>query len=201
VCADLHAEGKFKQLGLSNYPAWQVVEIWHLCEKRGWPTPTVYQGMYNGLTRSVESELFPALRELKMRFYVFNPLAGGMLTGKHTNFENNPSPGRFARLKSYRNRYWKASYFEAVGALTAVCQEKGIAPAEAAYRWLGWHSLLSGAEGDGVLIGASGMSQLEGNLTALSQGALPKQIVDAFDNAWEEARCDCPPYFNAYTSL
>ena len=70
--------------------------------------------MYNALCRNVEPELFPAIRHLGMRFYAFNPLAGGMLTGKHQHFEDAPEPGRFARLKSYRERYWKQSYFDAL---------------------------------------------------------------------------------------
>jgi hypothetical protein len=40
-------------------------------------------GMYNCLTRACEPELVPALRKLNMSFLVYNPLAGGLLTGKH----------------------------------------------------------------------------------------------------------------------
>ena len=81
-----------------------VVDIWHIC-KNGWLQPTVYQGRYNGLSRNVELELFPAIRKLGIRFYAYNPLAGGMLTGKHLNYEELPQQGRFARLQSYRDRY------------------------------------------------------------------------------------------------
>lgn len=61
-CQQLFVEGKFEALGLSNYSAWQVVDICHLCRENGWVQPTVYQGMYNGVTRSIEVELIPALR-------------------------------------------------------------------------------------------------------------------------------------------
>ena len=44
---ELYTEGKIKELGLSNYAAWEVVHIWHLCKARGWLRPTVYQGMYS----------------------------------------------------------------------------------------------------------------------------------------------------------
>ncbi|CAN0491148.1 unnamed protein product, partial [Laminaria digitata] len=40
----------------------------------GWQTPSVYQGMYNAVTRGVEPELLPALKKLGMRFYAYNPL-------------------------------------------------------------------------------------------------------------------------------
>jgi aflatoxin B1 aldehyde reductase len=199
ACAKFYAEGKFKEFGLSNFPAWMVVDIWHICKERGWPRPSVYQGMYNGLSRKPESELFPALRKLGIRFYAYNPLAGGMLTGKHTTYDESPMPGRFARLQSYRNRYWKRSYFEAVDVLVKTCREAGIPPAEAAYRWLACHSCLEPTAGDGILVGASSMQQLEQNLLALEKGALPEAVASAFEAAWEEARPESPEYFTFYT--
>ena len=64
----LHEEGKFKEFGLSNFAGWEVVDIWHRCKEKGWVLPTVYQGMYNGITRDCEKHLFPALRRVGMRF-------------------------------------------------------------------------------------------------------------------------------------
>lgn len=193
--AELYEQGTVKELGLSNYPSWQVVDIWHQCEKYGCPKPTVYQGMYNALCRNVEPELLPAVRHLGMRFYAFNPLAGGMLTGKHLNFEDTPEPGRFARLKSYRDRYWKKNYFEAVDAIRQACMTENIPMAEAAYRWLCHHSMLDAAKGDGILLGASKMSQMEQNMEAAGKGPLPQSILDAMDTAWEIAKPDSPAYF------
>ena len=124
--AELYEKGVVKELGLSNYPAWQVVDIAWKCDKAGCPRPSVYQGMYNSLCRNVEPELFPAIRSLGMRFYAFNPLAGGMLTGKHKNYDDKPQPGRFERLESYRKRYWKQSYFDAVEEIRKACEAEGI---------------------------------------------------------------------------
>jgi aflatoxin B1 aldehyde reductase len=198
TCARLYERGKIRELGLSNFPAWMVVDIWHLCKKHGWPVPSVYQGLYNGLSRSVESELFDVLRKFGMRFYAFNPLAGGMLTGKHTTFKDEPTPGRFARLASYRERYWKESYFEAVEHLTECCREAGIKPVEAAFRWLVHHSHLDASAGDGIIIGASSMVQFEQNLDAIQQDALPAHVLAAFDAAWQEAKPDSPEYFRFF---
>lgn len=74
--------------------------MWHLCDKLGVVKPTVYQGMYNGITRQVEMELFPCLRRLGIRFLCYNPLAGGLLTGKH-RFDEDPSAGRFKDNSMY----------------------------------------------------------------------------------------------------
>ena len=193
--AELHELGKVKAFGLSNYPAWEVVSIAEKCKSCGCPLPSVYQGMYNALCRNVEPELFPALRSLNMKFYAFNPLAGGMLTGKHLHFEDAPQPGRFARLKSYRDRYWKQSYFDAVADIKQQTDAEGIGMAEAAYRWLAFHSMMKPNLDDGIILGASRIEQMTQNLEALKKGALPSSIVEAMNNAWEIARPDSPPYF------
>lgn len=193
--AELHEQGKVKELGLSNYPAWQVVDIWHKCDAHGCPRPTVYQGMYNALCRNVEPELFPAIRSLGMRFYAFNPLAGGLLTGKHMQNEKLEGDGRFARLKSYRDRYWKQSYFDAIGEIKKACEVENIPMAEAAYRWLVNHSMIKSELGDGILLGASRIEQMEQNLIAVTKGELPQSILDAMDSAWEIVKHDSPAYF------
>uniref|UniRef100_A0A670ZJS4 Aldo-keto reductase family 7 member A2 n=1 Tax=Pseudonaja textilis TaxID=8673 RepID=A0A670ZJS4_PSETE len=113
ACNELHKEGKFKALGLSNYASWEVAEICTLCKAHQWLLPTVYQGMYNATTRQVEKELFPCLRHFGMSFYAYNPLAGGLLTGKYKYEDKDlsqPPTGRFfgndwARV--YRDREWK----------------------------------------------------------------------------------------------
>ena len=71
---ELHRRGCFRELGLSNYQAWEVAHIHAICREKGMVVPTVYQGMYNAITREVERELFPCLKALNMRFNAYNPL-------------------------------------------------------------------------------------------------------------------------------
>lgn len=193
--AELYEQNKIKEFGLSNYPAWQVVDIWNKCERLGCPKPTVYQGMYNALCRNVEPELFPAIRSLGMRFYAFNPLAGGLLAGKQLNYDVSPEPGRFSRLKSYRDRYWKHSYFDALNEIKKVCDLEGIDMAEAAYRWLTCHSQLNVLEGDSIIIGASRIDQMEQNILNANKDELPDTVVHVIDEAWHIAKPDSPAYF------
>ena len=47
----MYIAGKFKELGLCNYASWEVADIYHTCKRKGWVLPTVYQGMYNPITR------------------------------------------------------------------------------------------------------------------------------------------------------
>ena len=195
ACAELHALGKFQELGLSNFPSWQVVKIWHLCQLHGWPKPTVYQGLYNGFSRGVEPELLPALRQCGMRFYAYNPLAGGILAGKYNNITDEPAPGRFTFRPNYRDRYWNKAFFEALELLSAACNKENITMVDAAYGWLIHHSELSAAEGDGVVIGASNLDQLKQNLKVIQQPPLSEAIIDDFNAAGIAAKPEWPVYF------
>eukprot|EP00026_Physarum_polycephalum_P013430 Phypoly_transcript_13829.p1 GENE.Phypoly_transcript_13829~~Phypoly_transcript_13829.p1 ORF type:complete len:336 (+),score=58.95 Phypoly_transcript_13829:25-1008(+) len=198
---ELHKEGKFKEFGLSNYPAWEVVYIYHICKTKGYVLPTVYQGMYNAITRDCERELFPALHFLKIKFYAYNPIAGGLLTGKH-KFTDGGSElkGRFDRTggtqqnKNYIDRYWKPEVFEALGILEQACAKHKISITEAAFRWMRHHSKL--VAGDGIIFGATKMEQMKENVAfSLSPEKLPEEVVDAIDAAWKRAKPVCPPYF------
>ena len=63
ACNKLYQEGKFKKLGLSNYAAWEVTEIWNVANERGWVKPAIYQAMYNAITRMIDDELVPCCRK------------------------------------------------------------------------------------------------------------------------------------------
>ena len=197
--AEAHAQGKFRELGVSNFPLSLVRKMLPLCDELNCPRPTVYEGVYNALSRKAERELFPALDGLGMRFYAYNPLAGGMLTGRYRSVDEEPSGGRFAlRAKSYKGRYWRESYFEAVGIVSRACEEAGIPVAEAAYRWLSHHSKLEERRGDGVIVGASSEGQLHQNLASLDAGPLPPLIVDAMEAARGLTEADSPEYYRFY---
>ena len=195
ACARLHAAGKFRRLGLSNYAAWQVADAYHLCNRHGWPLPEVYQGMYNAVTRDVEPELLPCLRHLGMSFYAYNPLAGGLLTGRYLGATEVPSQGRFSEQANYVPRYWQPAYLTAMEGVQAACEAAGTGMAAAALAWMRHHSNLDATAGDAVILGASTLEQLAANLDACRGGPLDEPLVEAFDAAWETCRPDCPPYF------
>ena len=197
--ADLHSQGKFKELGLSNFPAWMVTDVWHICDSRGWVKPTVFQGIYNPLTRKAETELNACLNHFGMRFYAYNPLAGGLLTGRYGHYEDDPTDGRFTHRPNYQKRYWKKSFFEAVDLIRKAGEKYGINTIEATYRWLAFHSMLDGSRGDAILIGASKLGHLQQNMDTLKAGPLPEEMVQAFEQAWAVTKADSPEYFTLYT--
>ncbi|KAJ3070390.1 hypothetical protein HDU98_006594 [Podochytrium sp. JEL0797] len=177
---ELYNENTFTELGLSNYAAWEVMQIHSICKARNFVLPTLYQGMYNALTRDVEKELFPCLRELKMRFYAYNPLCGGLLTGFH-KFETDPEKGaRFdptsTQGERYRGRYWNSTYFEAVEHVKAAVAKHDMTMINASHRWMFHHSKLDQSKGDGVVIGVSSVKHAKSNLLDCEDGALPAVV-------------------------
>ena len=197
---NLYEAGKFKRLGISNYAAWEVVWIHSYMKERGWIIPTVYQGMMNAITRASNEQLLPALRRLNMSFNLYNPLAGGVLTGKYKSRDDVKS-GRFTGLgdekygKMYQDRFMLAEHFEAMEIVLAACETESIPPAEAALRWCKWHSGLSSEFGDGIIIGVSTMAHFESNMASLDKGPLPSSILEAYDKAWAL----CKPVVAAYS--
>jgi len=201
----LHREGKFKQLGLSNYSSWLVNEVVNLCNNNNWVKPTVYQGMYSAITRQVEEELLPCLRYHGIAFYAYSPLGGGILTGKYQFQQQDTksiSKGRFNGIgwdKVYRDRYWKEEHFAAMEKLKELLSlhhpEEEVSLPKAALRWIYNHSLLDGSKGDCVILGASRIQQLQANLDPGVEDPLKEPVVKFFDDWWKSTKHLCPKYF------
>ena len=194
ACFKFYRKGKFKYLGLSNYSAADIVDIWEVCIRKGWSMcPKYYQVMYNVLTRDVE-RIIPILRSLNMKICVFNPLAGGLLTGKHQNFDDCPK-GRFdpntVSYTMYRSRYWTPNYFNALELIRNVCAQYNLCMSEVALRWLMYHSKLN--VDDSIILGASNLKQLRENLETTKE-KLPNDVVMTLNRAWKLCKDDCPKY-------
>lgn len=192
--------GKFVQLGLSNYTAFEVAEIVMHCKYNNWVRPTIYQGMYNTITRSLEQELIPACKRYGIDVVVYNPLAGGLLSGKYKT-SDVPAEGRFSDEAAigarYRKRYYQDSTFEALAIIEPVVAKHGLTMAETALRWVMHHSALNITDGDdGVIIGVSNMAQLDQNLKDCEKGPLPEDVVKVLDEAWKVAKVETPDYWH-----
>ncbi|KAI4612789.1 uncharacterized protein J4E87_010052 [Alternaria ethzedia] len=200
---ELHKQGKFVNLGLSNFAAWEVAEVYNICKERGWVKPTIYQAMYNAITRAIEPELIPACRKYGIDIVIYNPLAGGLFSGKIKSKDIKPDEGRFGtkadRVGSmYRDRYFKDATFQALKIAEDAAQKHDLTLLEIALRWCVHHSeLKTRVKGgnDGVIIGVSSLKQLEGNLADLEKGPLPDDVVKALDEAWMAAKATAPTYF------
>lgn len=189
--ASLVAEGKIGALGVSNFAAWQIAELNRTADEVGAPRPVIAQQLYNLLARRVEEEYVEFADAAGLLTVVYNPLAGGLLTGRHS-FERDPSSGRFAdsRLaEMYRERYWDERLFDAIERLTAIAENAGIPLVELSLRWV-----LGKPSTSAVLLGGSKAEQLEANIAALADGPLPEDVVEACDAVGAFLRGPMPAY-------
>lgn len=199
---ELHKEGYFDRFGISNYMSWEVAQINDMCIQNGWIRPSVYQGVYCSIHRSVEAELFPCLRHYGMGFYAFNPLAGGYLTSRyHRGDDSSVEEGsRFDAKTSqgqlYRKRFWNDVMFDALDIIRAAAKKHNLTEVECALRWMMHHSKLDAKCGDTVIIGAGSTKHLEENLIDFEKGPLPEDVVMALDEAWEKTKGVVSNYFH-----
>ncbi|CAB9529358.1 aldo-keto reductase family 7, member A2 (aflatoxin aldehyde reductase) [Seminavis robusta] len=112
--------------------------------------------------------------------------------------------GRFKDNPNYLPRFYTDANFQAVQLIDQACQKEGISMVEASYRWLLRHSQLR-PQIDGILIGASSLTQLDENLdsctAAATQGPLSDQLLEAFDQAWELTQKEGAfPYWRSYSA-
>jgi 1-deoxyxylulose-5-phosphate synthase len=184
----LTVEGKIRYPATSNCASWQVLQMLWYCENHGHVPPTVSQPMYNLLARGIEQEYLSFCREYAIAVVAYNPLAGGLLTGKHS-MEIPPSQGtRFDGNEMYQKRYWHAKYFEAVARLKEIAQHAGMSLPSLAFRWLLSRPV------DSVLLGVSNGAQLEQDLSACQGPNLNGEVLEACDAVWEELRGVTPRY-------
>ncbi|KAL2152753.1 hypothetical protein VTH82DRAFT_5938 [Thermothelomyces myriococcoides] len=198
---ELHKAGKFVRFGISNFTAYEVAEIIMTCKHNGWVRPTVYQAMYNAVTRNIEAELIPACRRYGLDIVVYNPIAGGLFSGKIKSKDMVPEDGRFSDKafsgRQYRARYYRDSTFQALQLVEQAAEKAGLTVIETALRWLVHHSALKVKDGnDGVIIGVSRLEQLDENLTHLEKGPLPEEVVNALDEAWAVSRANTANYWH-----
>jgi 1-deoxyxylulose-5-phosphate synthase len=185
---ELVKEGKVRYVAQSNYAAWQVAQMFWIGEKNNYQPVVVSQPMYNLLARGIEAEFLPMSKEFGIANVVYNPLAGGLLTGKHNAAE--PMRGsRFDKNKMYLDRYWHEDDFSAVEAVRDIAQKSGRSMVSLALCWLLHHTSIQC-----VILGASKLEQLEQNLAAAKEGPLDSETLAALDKVWERLRGVTPKY-------
>src|SRR5271156_1876775 len=118
--------GKARYVGVSNWPATKVARAVGRSELKGWAGLTSAQPRYNLLFRTFERDLLPLCLEEGIGVIPYNPLAGGMLTGKHERTAAPPEGGRFQLGNAgarYQERYWHDREFDSVDALRGLSNE------------------------------------------------------------------------------
>lgn len=188
--ADLVREGLVREVGVSNYPSWQISEVRALrATSSHWPDVVVSQPQYNLLSRRLEDEYARFSTRAGLVNITYNPLAGGLLTGKYGGERDVPQHGSRFSSAQYRERYWHSDQFRAIERLREVAAEAGTTLPGLAFSWL-----LSNPLVGAVLVGASRLEHLEDNLRCAQAPLLSAEVRAACDEVWSALSGAAPAY-------
>jgi aryl-alcohol dehydrogenase-like predicted oxidoreductase len=132
---DLVRQGKVRYIGCSNLKAWHLAKYLALSKDRGWSRFISIQPIYSALNRSIENEVLPLCAEEGLGVIVYNPLAGGVLTGKYKRGAT-PTPGtRLGDMTGYQARYLTKTALDLVDQFLEAASARGVTPAQLALAW------------------------------------------------------------------
>jgi aryl-alcohol dehydrogenase-like predicted oxidoreductase len=169
-------QGMARYVGVSNWMAHRIARALGRSELKNLMPIVSVQPRYNMLYRVLERDLLPFCAEEGIAVIPFNPIAGGMLSGKYTR-ETAPSEGRFGGRAGamYRERYWHEREFDTVEQLKSLAVEAGLTLASMAVAWV-----LANPAITSPIVGASRPEQLQDSLSAAAYplGADLKARID-----------------------
>jgi aryl-alcohol dehydrogenase (NADP+) len=178
--------GKARYIGVSNWPAFRIARALGRSEINHYARIDSVQPRYNLLFRTFERDLLPLCEEEGIAVIPYNPLAGGMLTGKHDRTAAPPEGSRFSLGNAgprYQERYWHDREFDTVDALRGLSNEAGMSMATMAMCWV-----LSNPAITAPIVGASRPDQLADSLAAAEKGPLPADLKTKLDEMTHDWR-------------
>jgi aryl-alcohol dehydrogenase-like predicted oxidoreductase len=158
---DLVCQGKILYTGISDAPAWWIAQANTLAELRGWSRFVGLQIEYSLVQRTVERELIPMAKGLKLGVLAWSPLANGVLTGKYHG-EGKAETGRMASPEMQEYLPEQERTKRVIAGVKAVAEQTGRSMAQVALAWLR-HRVVPVIP----IIGARKVSQLQDNLASL----------------------------------
>ena len=158
---DLVRQGKVLYVGISDAPAWWIAQANTLASLRGWSPFVGLQIEYSLLERTVERELIPTAKALKLGVTAWSPLSRGVLTGKYHG-RGSSEPGRMSSdmMKQFMPEEQRTERI--ITAVKAVADQVCRSMAQVALAWL-----RSRPVPVIPIVGARKLSQLEDNLASI----------------------------------
>jgi 1-deoxyxylulose-5-phosphate synthase len=161
---DLVHAGKVRYTGCSNFLTYQLVRAVGRSETLRLARFDSVQPRYNLLFREIEREMLPFCLEEGVGVIPYNPIAGGLLSGKHSR---SAPPGEGTRFTLgtagglYQDRYWHDREFGTVAELSELAGQAGLNLVTLAVAWVMANQAITAP-----IIGASRPGQLDASLAA-----------------------------------
>jgi aryl-alcohol dehydrogenase-like predicted oxidoreductase len=157
---DLVRQGKILHIGASNFTAWQTAKALGLSAAQALSRFECIQPMYNLVKRQAEVEMLPMALSESLGVLPYNPLAGGLLSGKY-GLTHMPESGRLVENKIYQARYGEKWMYETAENFASFAKQREFEPAALAIAWVASHPAVTAP-----IIGARNLDQLESCLRA-----------------------------------
>ncbi|HZU13836.1 MAG TPA: aldo/keto reductase [Chloroflexota bacterium] len=173
--------GKVRYIGCSNYRAYQLADALCTSAMNGLARYDSDQPRYNILFRMIEEEILPLCQANGLGVIVYNPLAGGMLTGRYRSLSEETQGTRFGLPRAgelYRRRYWNEAVIEVAQRLGQFMEGRGKSLTQVALAWVLLQPGITAA-----IVGASRPEQLRESLGGIGL-TLDDEEIAAADDAW-----------------
>jgi aryl-alcohol dehydrogenase-like predicted oxidoreductase len=165
---DLVHQGKVLYLGVSNWAAWQIAKALGISERKSLARFECIQPMYSLVKRQAEVEILPLAESEQLGVIAYNPLAGGVLSGKYSQ-GIAPQSGRLAEKDQYRMRYAEPVYYEIADSFVNYAKTLGVNPVTLAISWVKSNPAITAP-----ILGARNVSQLNASLAAVDFEMTPE---------------------------
>ncbi|WP_438016118.1 aldo/keto reductase [Sorangium sp. So ce315] len=162
-------QGKILRFGVSNHASWQILELIARPGAEGKARPAVSQVLYNALIRQLDLEYAAFARRYSLPTAVYNPLAGGLLSGRHAGPAAAQAGSRFEDNRLYQRRYWSQRMFELASGYAAVAADEGMSLLELSYAWLAGRDVV-----DSILVGPARAEHLDAAIDATRRAISPE---------------------------
>ncbi len=169
---DVVSQGKVRYTGVSNFAAWQIAKALGISASNGWTSFHCIQPMYNLIKRQAEVEILPLATAEKLGVITYNPLGGGMLSGKYTR-DRQAGSARLADDDMYRKRYGDAWMLDTTRRFNRFAEERGYHPVSLAVAWASHHPAVTAP-----ILGARNVDQLEDALRSVDIQLGPEFYAD-----------------------
>jgi aryl-alcohol dehydrogenase-like predicted oxidoreductase len=175
---DVVASGRARYIGVSNHAAWKIALALGISDSAGLARFVSVQPRYSLLFREMERELFPLCADQGLAVIPYNPLAAGLLSGKHAPDRPPPNDSRFTlgtASRNYQDRYWHPREFDTVARIREVADRLGVPMVTLAIAWVLANPVITAP-----ILGASKPEQLDASLAGfeLELDAGVKQELD-----------------------
>src|ERR1017187_5175930 len=187
---DLVHQGKVRYTGCSNFLTYQLVRAIGRSETLRLARFDSVQPRYSLLFRQIEREMLPFCREEGVGVIPYNPIAGGLLSGKHSRTAPPPEGTRFTlgnAAGNYQDRYWHDREFDTVDALRELAGQAGVNLVTLSVAWV-----LANEAVTAPIIGASRPGQLDSSLAA-AELVLDDDLKARLDDLTHEYRMGDAP--------